>query len=154
MCACTHSSAPYSSASTLETPTASHACYQGCPPGRPVVPARAAYQNNAPHRDGLTFPNPVGLAAGLDKNGDYIEALGRSASALSKSARSRPPPARQPQAAPVPAAGRRRQSSTAWASTQGVDYLVSSVNAVATKASSHQHRQNFDTPIEKALTII
>ncbi|MCA1780207.1 MAG: quinone-dependent dihydroorotate dehydrogenase [Xanthomonadaceae bacterium] len=25
---------------------------------------------------GLTFPNPVGLAAGFDKNGDYIEALG------------------------------------------------------------------------------
>ncbi|MDX1569094.1 MAG: quinone-dependent dihydroorotate dehydrogenase [Xanthomonadales bacterium] len=25
---------------------------------------------------GLEFPNPVGLAAGLDKNGDYIEALG------------------------------------------------------------------------------
>ena len=24
---------------------------------------------------GLTFPNPVGLAAGLDKNGDYIEPL-------------------------------------------------------------------------------
>jgi len=26
---------------------------------------------------GLTFPNPVGLAAGLDKNGDHIDALGR-----------------------------------------------------------------------------
>ena len=25
---------------------------------------------------GLTFPNPVGLAAGLDKDGDYIDALG------------------------------------------------------------------------------
>jgi len=25
---------------------------------------------------GLSFPNPVGLAAGFDKNGDYIEALG------------------------------------------------------------------------------
>lgn len=25
---------------------------------------------------GLTFPNPVGLAAGMDKNGDYIDALG------------------------------------------------------------------------------
>jgi len=25
---------------------------------------------------GLTFPNPVGLAAGLDKSGDYIDALG------------------------------------------------------------------------------
>ena len=24
---------------------------------------------------GLTFPNPVGLAAGLDKNGAYIDAL-------------------------------------------------------------------------------
>ena len=24
---------------------------------------------------GLTFPNPVGLAAGLDKNGEYIDAL-------------------------------------------------------------------------------
>jgi dihydroorotate dehydrogenase len=26
---------------------------------------------------GLTFPNPVGLAAGLDKNGDHIDALGQ-----------------------------------------------------------------------------
>jgi len=26
---------------------------------------------------GLTFPNPVGLAAGLDKNGDCFNALGR-----------------------------------------------------------------------------
>ena len=25
---------------------------------------------------GMKFPNPVGLAAGLDKNGDYIDALG------------------------------------------------------------------------------
>ena len=25
---------------------------------------------------GLSFPNPIGLAAGLDKNGDYIDALG------------------------------------------------------------------------------
>ncbi len=25
---------------------------------------------------GLSFPNPVGLAAGMDKNGDYIDALG------------------------------------------------------------------------------
>ncbi len=30
----------------------------------------------SPHQVmGLTFPNPVGLAAGLDKNGDYIDAL-------------------------------------------------------------------------------
>jgi dihydroorotate dehydrogenase len=33
---------------------------------------------------GLDFPNPVGLAAGLDKNADYLDGL--SALALSKSA--------------------------------------------------------------------
>ena len=33
---------------------------------------RAACERNVM---GLTFPNPVGLAAGLDKNGDYIDAL-------------------------------------------------------------------------------
>ena len=26
---------------------------------------------------GLDFPNPVGLAAGLDKNGDYLDGLGK-----------------------------------------------------------------------------
>lgn len=26
---------------------------------------------------GITFPNPIGLAAGLDKNGEYIDALGQ-----------------------------------------------------------------------------
>src|SRR5690625_2292573 len=36
----------------------------GRPPARPVSLM------------GLEFPNPVGLAAGLDKNGDYIDALG------------------------------------------------------------------------------
>lgn len=40
---------------------------------RPTVIA-----NNAPHETimGLPFPNKIGLAAGLDKNGDYIDALG------------------------------------------------------------------------------
>ncbi len=32
--------------------------------------------NHPVHCLGLNFPNPVGLAAGLDKNGDYIDALG------------------------------------------------------------------------------
>src|SRR5690625_5646613 len=36
----------------------------GRPPARPVSLM------------GLEFPTPVGLAAGLDKNGDYIDALG------------------------------------------------------------------------------
>ncbi len=33
--------------------------------------------NNPVEVMGLTFPNPVGLAAGLDKNGDYFNALGQ-----------------------------------------------------------------------------
>ncbi len=33
--------------------------------------------NNPVSVMGLTFPNPVGLAAGLDKNGDYFNALGQ-----------------------------------------------------------------------------
>jgi len=35
----------------------------------PVIPARPV------EVFGMTFRNPVGLAAGLDKNGDYIDAL-------------------------------------------------------------------------------
>lgn len=31
--------------------------------------------HNSRHVMGLSFPNPIGLAAGLDKNGDYIDAL-------------------------------------------------------------------------------
>lgn len=37
---------------------------------------RARAEGPAQTLFGLTFPNPVGLAAGLDKNGDHIDALG------------------------------------------------------------------------------
>jgi dihydroorotate dehydrogenase len=40
---------------------------------RPAQPAPAACARSVM---GLRFPNPVGLAAGLDKNGAYIDALG------------------------------------------------------------------------------
>ena len=33
-------------------------------------------QSQPVHCMGLEFPNPVGVAPGLDKNGDYFEALG------------------------------------------------------------------------------
>ena len=36
---------------------------------------------------GIDFPNSVGLAAGLDKNGDYIDALAALGFGLSKSVR-------------------------------------------------------------------
>ncbi|WP_299975191.1 quinone-dependent dihydroorotate dehydrogenase [uncultured Pseudoteredinibacter sp.] len=37
----------------------------------------SAPANNPVELFGLSFPNPVGLAAGLDKNGDYFNALGQ-----------------------------------------------------------------------------
>lgn len=42
----------------------------GCLLARPVTPCPVQVM-------GLTFPNPVGLAAGLDKNGEHIDALAR-----------------------------------------------------------------------------
>jgi dihydroorotate dehydrogenase len=43
-----------------------------------LPPAAAAVQASCARRViGIEFPNPVGLAAGLDKNGDYIDALAR-----------------------------------------------------------------------------
>ena len=67
---------------------------------------------------GLTFPNPVGLAAGLDKNGDYIDALAALGFGFIEigTVTPRPQPG-NPQAAPVPPAAGATPSSTAWAST-------------------------------------
>src|SRR5258706_1263890 len=43
-----------------------------------LVPAAAAAPDScARNIMGIRFPNPVGLAAGLDKNGEYIDALAR-----------------------------------------------------------------------------
>ena len=38
--------------------------------------SHAPPENFPVHAFGIEFPNPVGLAAGLDKNGEYIDALG------------------------------------------------------------------------------
>ncbi len=42
----------------------------------PFWPAPATHPALAVHRFGLTFAHPVGVAAGFDKNGDYLDALG------------------------------------------------------------------------------
>jgi dihydroorotate dehydrogenase len=42
----------------------------------PFWPAAAPRPALAVHRLGLTFAHPLGLAAGFDKNGDYLDALG------------------------------------------------------------------------------
>lgn len=41
----------------------------------PLNPLRRSDQGRCVHAMGLTFPNPVGLAAGLDKNGECLDGL-------------------------------------------------------------------------------
>ena len=55
---------------------------------------------------GLKFPNPVGLAAGLDKNGDHIDGLARLGFGFLEIGTITPQAAgRQPAPAPVPHPG-------------------------------------------------
>ncbi len=42
---------------------------------RPFWPLQQAVYNHPVEVMGMQFPNPIGLAAGLDKNGDFIDAL-------------------------------------------------------------------------------
>ena len=43
----------------------------------PIYPVKGSPVSNPCQLNGITFKNPVGLAAGLDKNGTYIDSLSR-----------------------------------------------------------------------------
>lgn len=101
----------------------------------------------------LDFPNPVGIAAGLDKNGDYIsvfESLGFGFIEIG-TVTPRPQPGN-----PKPRLFRLPEKSAIinrmGFNNKGVDYLVEKV-----KQSKHKVPlginigKNFDTPIDKAI---
>jgi dihydroorotate dehydrogenase len=101
---------------------------------------------------GLEFPNPVGLAAGMDKNGEYIDALGSLGFGFIEVGTVTPRP--QP-GNPKPRVF-RLESSRAMINrlgfnNKGVDYLVQ-------RAAQRRFKgvlginigKNFDTPIENA----
>jgi dihydroorotate dehydrogenase len=101
---------------------------------------------------GLDFKNPVGLAAGLDKNGDYIDALAAVGFGFVEIGTVTP----RPQSGnPKPRLFRLPEHQAIinrmGFNNLGVDYLVSQV-----KKSRYQGilginiGKNFDTPIEKA----
>jgi dihydroorotate dehydrogenase len=101
---------------------------------------------------GLRFPNPVGLAAGLDKNGDHIDALGDLGFGFIEigTITPRPQPGNpQPRLFRLPAA--EGIINRMGFNNGGLDALVKNVEA-------SQYRgilginigKNFDTPIEKA----
>lgn len=101
---------------------------------------------------GLEFPNPVGLAAGMDKNGDYIDALGSVGFGFLEIGTITPRP--QP-GNPKPRVFRLEQAQAMinrlGFNNKGVDYLLRQVTRRQfSGVLGINIGKNFDTPIEKA----
>lgn len=102
---------------------------------------------------GIQFPNAVGLAAGLDKNGDYIDALARLGFGFIEigTITPRPQPGNpKPRMFRIPE--RQAVINRMGFNNKGVDYLIERV-----KAAKYQGvlginiGKNADTPVEKAV---
>jgi dihydroorotate dehydrogenase len=101
---------------------------------------------------GLTFPNPVGLAAGLDKNGEYIDALAALGFGFIEIGTVTPRP--QP-GNPPPRLFRLPEASALinrlGFNNQGVDRLVENVRRSSWRGVlAINIGKNFDTPVERA----
>jgi dihydroorotate dehydrogenase len=101
---------------------------------------------------GLEFPNPIGLAAGLDKNGAHIDALGRLGFGCLEvgTVTPRPQPGNpRPRMFRIPQA--RAVINRMGFNNLGVDRLVRNVRASAYRGVLGINiGKNFDTPIERA----
>jgi dihydroorotate dehydrogenase len=102
---------------------------------------------------GLTFPNAVGLAAGLDKNGDYIEALAALGFGFVEIGTVTPRPQDgnpKPRLFRIPEA--EAIINRMGFNNLGVDHLVEQVKIAQTKALIGINiGKNFDTPVENAV---
>ena len=101
---------------------------------------------------GLQFPNPVGMAAGMDKNGDYIDALGSLGFGFIEVGTVTPRP--QP-GNPKPRIFRIQEANAMinrlGFNNKGVDYLVRQVKKHRFKGILGINiGKNFDTPNDKA----
>lgn len=102
---------------------------------------------------GLSFPNPVGLAAGLDKNGDYLDALAALGFGFIEigTVTPRPQPGNpKPRLFRIPEAN--AIINRLGFNNHGVDRLIENVNS----ADYHgilgiNIGKNFDTPMEHAV---
>ena len=104
------------------------------------------------HSMGLDFPNPVGVAPGLDKNGDYFEALGDLGFGFIEIGTTTPRP--QP-GNPKPRIFRLTDAQALinrlGFNNKGVDHLVKRVKKHRFKGILGINiGKNFDTPIENA----
>jgi len=102
---------------------------------------------------GLAFPNPVGVAPGLDKNGDYFEALGDLGFGFVEigTVTPRPQPG-NPKPRVFRLTGAMAMINRLGFNNKGVDHLVRRVRR-------HRYKgvlginigKNFDTPIDRAV---
>lgn len=112
-----------------------------------------AFQRQPVQCMGLEFPNPVGVAPGLDKNGDYFEALGDLGFGFVEvgTVTPRPQPG-NPKPRVFRLVGAQAMINRLGFNNKGVDHLVRRVR-------QHQYKgilginigKNFDTPIENAV---
>jgi dihydroorotate dehydrogenase len=117
--------------------------------------ARACMRHTAPLSRrvmGIDFPNPVGLAAGLDKNGDYIDALATLGFGFIEigTVTPRPQPGNpRPRMFRLPAA--RAVINRMGFNNHGVDALIANVRRARFRGVLGINiGKNFDTPIEQA----
>ena len=101
---------------------------------------------------GLNFPNPVGMAAGMDKNGDYIDALGSLGFGFIEVGTVTPRPQ---QGNPKPRIFRIEKANgminRLGFNNKGVDYLVQQAMKRRFKGVLGINiGKNFDTPNDKA----
>ena len=102
---------------------------------------------------GLEFPNPVGLAAGLDKNGEYIDALATSGFGFIEIGTVTPRP--QP-GNPTPRLFRLKAAKAIinrmGFNNHGAEYLLGQVKRARYQGILGINiGKNFDTPVERAV---
>jgi len=108
--------------------------------------------NNPVNLLGLTFENKVGLAAGLDKNGDHIDALATLGFGFIEVGSITP---RAQPGNPKPRIFRLKQHSAIinrlGFNNKGVDHLINNLKKIKFKGILGINiGKNFDTPLEKA----
>lgn len=101
---------------------------------------------------GLSFPNPVGVAPGLDKNGDYFEALGDFGFGFVEIGTTTPrPQPGNPKPRVFRITGAQAMINRLGFNNKGVDHLVNRVRKHRFKGVLGINiGKNFDTPIENA----
>lgn len=140
---------------TLDAETAHHLTLESLQLVRStgLLRATSASDTASPCRVmGIEFPNPVGLAAGLDKNGEYIDALAALGFGFIEvgTVTPRPQPGNpRPRLFRLPAA--QAVINRMGFNNHGVDALITNVERARFRGVLGINiGKNFDTPIERA----